>query len=158
MKGLPKIHKPEIPMRPITSGIGSAPHRLAKCLAMPISQRLGSISDAHLRNSKNLKDRLINIDFSDKKMASFDVKSLFTNVPLNGALEATKRLLNNIEDDELPVEKDNYMELVTLCVKYNCFAFGDQEYEQHSGLAMGSPLNAVMVSLFMETLETDYLF
>ena len=30
MKGLPKIHKPGIPMRPITSGIGSAPHRLAK--------------------------------------------------------------------------------------------------------------------------------
>ncbi|XP_076049546.1 uncharacterized protein LOC143030277 [Oratosquilla oratoria] len=29
MRGLPKTHKPEIPLRPITSGIGSAPHRCA---------------------------------------------------------------------------------------------------------------------------------
>ena len=31
MKGLPKIHKEGMPMRPITSGIGSAPHKLPKC-------------------------------------------------------------------------------------------------------------------------------
>lgn len=36
MRGLPKIHKPGIPMRPITSGIGSAPHGLAKTLAKPL--------------------------------------------------------------------------------------------------------------------------
>ncbi|XP_076062506.1 uncharacterized protein LOC143037831 [Oratosquilla oratoria] len=32
MRGLPKTHKPEIPLRPITSGIGSAPHRYTKKL------------------------------------------------------------------------------------------------------------------------------
>ncbi|XP_076061529.1 uncharacterized protein LOC143037282 [Oratosquilla oratoria] len=40
MRGLPKTHKPEIPLRPITSGIGSAPHRLAKHLAKPLSSSL----------------------------------------------------------------------------------------------------------------------
>ena len=44
MKGLPKIHKTGFPMRSITSGIGSAPHRLAKILAKPLSGLLGSIS------------------------------------------------------------------------------------------------------------------
>ena len=29
MRGLPKVHKPGVPMRPITSGIGSTSHRLA---------------------------------------------------------------------------------------------------------------------------------
>ena len=31
--GLPKIHKPNILLRPIISGIGSAPHNIAKLLA-----------------------------------------------------------------------------------------------------------------------------
>ena len=37
MRGQPKTHKQGIPMRPITSGIGSAPHRLAKHLAKPLT-------------------------------------------------------------------------------------------------------------------------
>ena len=35
-------------MHPITSGIGIAPHRLAKVLAKPLSAALGVISGAHL--------------------------------------------------------------------------------------------------------------
>ena len=38
-------------------------------------------------------DQLKNIDMSGKKLASFDVKSLFTNVPVEGALEALQKLL-----------------------------------------------------------------
>ena len=40
MYGLPKTHKPGVPMRPITSGVGSAPHRLARELATPLSSQL----------------------------------------------------------------------------------------------------------------------
>ncbi len=49
-RGLPKLHAPGIPMRPITSGIGSATHRLAKVLAKPLSTPMGTISSAHLTN------------------------------------------------------------------------------------------------------------
>ncbi|XP_076065238.1 uncharacterized protein LOC143039251 [Oratosquilla oratoria] len=61
MHGLPKVHKTGMPMRPITSGIGSAPHKLAKRLAKPLSGTLGSISDAHLRNSSDLIRRLVQV-------------------------------------------------------------------------------------------------
>ena len=67
MRGLPKVHKPGIPLRPITSGIGSAPHRLAKILAKPLTKSLGSLSDAHLRNSGDLLDRLKEVTFMRKK-------------------------------------------------------------------------------------------
>ncbi|XP_076037629.1 uncharacterized protein LOC143023045 [Oratosquilla oratoria] len=96
MRGLPKIHKPGIPMRPITSGIGSAPHRLAKRLAKPLSNALGSISQAHLKNSTDLINRLNNVDFKGKEMASFDVKALFTSVPKEGAMEAVKEAVDKI--------------------------------------------------------------
>ena len=45
MRGLPKVHKAGRPMRPITSGVGSAPHRVAKVLAKPLSKALDSVSD-----------------------------------------------------------------------------------------------------------------
>ncbi|XP_076037064.1 uncharacterized protein LOC143022637 [Oratosquilla oratoria] len=67
MRGLPKTHKPNIPMRPITSGIRSAPHRLAKCLAKLLSNRLGLISSAHLKNSSDLIHKLKDMDISGKK-------------------------------------------------------------------------------------------
>ncbi|XP_076059672.1 uncharacterized protein LOC143036309 [Oratosquilla oratoria] len=155
MRGLPKIHKPDVPMRPITSGIGSAPHRLAKRLAKPLSATLGTISDAHLRNSADLIERLKLIDFKKKKMVSFDIKSLYTNVSIEGAMNAMKRALTNISEDELPIKKKDYIELVSLCVNFGAFVFKEQEYVQHRGLAMGSPLSAVMASLYMETLEVD---
>lgn len=155
MRGLPKVHKPNIPMRPITSGIGSAPHRLAKRLAKPLSCALGSISNAHLKNSTDLIGRMKNVDLKNKKLASFDVKALFTNVPVDGALRAVEKAINNINDEDLPVPRCDYMKLVSMCIRFGAFVFNDQEYKQHRGLAMGSPLSAVCAALFMEMLEMD---
>ncbi|XP_076059679.1 uncharacterized protein LOC143036316 [Oratosquilla oratoria] len=88
-------------------------------------------------------------------MVSFDIKSLYTNVSIEGAMNAMKRALTNISEDELPIKKKDYIELVSLCVNFGAFVFKEQEYVQHRGLAMGSPLSAVMASLYMETLEVD---
>ena len=155
MRGLPKLHKPGIPMRPITSGIGSAPHRLAKRLAKPLSHRLGSISGTHLRNSGDLINKIKHIDFTDKIIVSFDVKSLFTNVPVDGAIEAVRTVITNMEEENLPLPKRDYMKLISLCVKFGPFTFNGQEYHQHNGLPMGSPLSPVMACLFMKVLETE---
>ena len=93
MRGDPKIHKYGRPMRPIMSGIlydyVSAPHRLAKILAKPMTRALGSTSESHIKNSADMMDRLKDIDFRDKKLASLDVKSLFTNVSI-GAMRAIR--------------------------------------------------------------------
>lgn len=44
---------------------------------------------------------LSNVDFKDNKVAGFDVKALFTNVTIDGAMQA----VDNIDSDELPVFK-----------------------------------------------------
>lgn len=156
MKGLPKIHKPGIPMRPITSGIGSAPHKLGKVLAKPLSKKLGSISNTHIRNSGDLLNRLGNIEFKDKIIVSFDVKALFTNVPTDGAMKAVKKVVDNMEEEDLPVSKSDYVKLISLCTKFTPFMYGTQEYCQHNGLPMGSPISPVMSCLFMELLEDEH--
>ena len=149
------MHKTGTPMRPITSGIGSAPHRLAKTLAKPLTKALGSISAAHLRNSGDLLERLKELSFRNKKLASFDVKALFTNVPIEGAIKAIEKALAGIPNDSLPLPRKDYLALVKLCLKFNPFTFNDEEYAQRDGLAMGSPLSPVAACIFMETLEKE---
>ena len=156
MRGLPKVHKTNIPMRPITSGIGSAPHRLAKVLARPLSNSLGAISDAHLRNTDDLMEKIKDLDFTDKCLASFDVKSLFTNVPVDGALKAIKSVVEKIIPEQLPLPKADFLKLIDLCMNFGGFKFNGNEYTQHSGLAMGSPLSPVAACLYMEWLEKHH--
>ena len=156
MRGLPKLHKANVPMRPITSGIGSAPHRLAKVLARPLSASLGTISDAHLRNTDDLMERIRDVDLTDKFLASFDVKSLFTNVSVEVAFEAIKSVVDKIDPEQLPVPKEDYLKLVSICMSFGGFKFYNEEYFQHSGLAMGSPLSPVAACLYMEWLEKHH--
>ena len=155
MRGLPKVHKEGVPMRPITSGIGSAPHRLAKVLAKPLTGLLGSISDSHLKNSGDLLNRLKQLDFGEKKMASFDVKALYTNVPVKEAIRAIELAIKNIPSDQFPVPKPHFLKLVELCLDFQAFAYGEAEYAQVNGLAMGSPLSPVAANLYMEMLEKE---
>ena len=156
MYGLPKTHKPGVPMRPITSGTKSAPHRLAGRLAKPLSEQLGSISGCHIKNSTDLLQKLANVSTRNKKLASFDVKSLFTCVPVHGAMKAVERVVEKIPEEQLPVPRYYYVKLIKLCVMFNSFQFEGDEYEQITGLAMGSPLSPVLAQLFMETLEQDH--
>ena len=86
--GLPKIHKSDIPLRPIISGKGSAPHHdIAKLLAKILSLLLGTIRDAHIKNSGSFLNKLIDIDRNNKSFASLDIKSLFTYIHINRCIE-----------------------------------------------------------------------
>ena len=156
MRGNPKIHKRGNPNRPITNGTGSAPHDLASTLAKPLSQTLGSISGCHLRNSTDLINRLKDRRLRNKKLLGLDVVSLFTMVTVLEALAAAKRALSMNPNLKLPVPTDIFMRLLEACVKFGCFEFDGQEYEQIEGLPMGSPLSGVLANLFMETLEADH--
>ena len=100
-------------------------------------------------------ERLEELDFLDKKLASFDVKALFTNVPIDGAVDAIEKVLANIPRDSLPLPKKDYLALVKLCLNFDPFVFNNEEYAQHQGLAIGSPLSPVAACLFMEMLEKE---
>ena len=121
-----------------------------------MSKALGSISSFHLKNSADIIQRLKSKGFRNKKLVSFDVKSLFTNVPIDGAMSSVDKFLQNANEQDLPLNKEDYRRAVELCLHFNTFSFGKQEYRQHSGLAMGSPLSAVLANLYMETLEADH--
>ena len=94
--GLPKIHKPNVPLRPIVASQGSPTYALAKFLAEILKPVVG-ISEHHVVNSKEFVTKMEHIRLSENDiLVSFDVVSLFTNVPVEKAcIIAKERLLLN---------------------------------------------------------------
>jgi hypothetical protein len=79
--GLPKIHKPNVPLRPIVASIGSPTYALAKYLAEILKPVVGK-TEHHVVNSKEFVTIMEQIRLSKNViLVSFDVVSLFTNVP-----------------------------------------------------------------------------
>ncbi|XP_076052753.1 uncharacterized protein LOC143032171 [Oratosquilla oratoria] len=139
-------------MRPITNGIGSAPHKLAKILAKPLTSALGTISDTHIRNSTDLIQKLHTTDFTNKKLISLDVIALYTHTSLADAISAIQRVIDNIDETTLPINKRDYKQLGK-CLRCAFCTFNGKTYRQHDGLPMGSPLSAIAACLAMEILE-----
>ena len=71
-------------------------------------------------------------------------------------LTARYDALNKMNAASLPIPKGDFIKLVELCLNFGSFTFNDVEYNQHQGLAMGSPLSPVAACFYMEMLENDH--
>ena len=88
--GLPKIHK-GVPLRPIVSNIGAPTYQLSKHLAGLLGQLTGK-STHHVKNSSQYVQTLSSIRIQPGDlMVSFDIVSLFTNVPILDSLQLLSR-------------------------------------------------------------------
>jgi hypothetical protein len=144
--GLPKIHKEGVPLRPIVSNIGAPTYLLAKHLAGLLGQLTGN-SPHHVQNSGQFIQILDAIKLQPGDlMVSFDVVSLFTNVPITDSL---KLLSQHFQNDHLALFKH------VLTSTY--FSFDNEFYEQTDGVAMGSPLSPVIANFFMQDFEKHAL-
>ena len=96
---------------------------------------------------------------NDSIMVSFDVKSLFNNVPVNEALLVIRDKLEHDKTMELrtSLKVESIMELLTLCLKMTYFSYGGEYYQQNNSAAMGSPISPVVANIYMEFLEQEAL-
>ncbi|XP_064481243.1 uncharacterized protein LOC135394433 isoform X2 [Ornithodoros turicata] len=157
--GLPKVHKPECPLRPIVSFIGSPTYKLSKYLVELISP-VTSNNNMTVRNSREfvqlVRDQVID---EEDIMVSFDVVSLFTNVPVATVVEVAETRLHN--DSSLPSRTSLTVEdiiiLLRFCLKQSYFTFKGRVYQQIEGCPMGSPVSVTMANLIMEHVEEQAL-
>ena len=84
--GLPKVHKPDVPLRPIVSFVSSPTYELSKFLARLVAPLVG-LTSSHVRNSKTFVEFMRSqIMAKEETLVSFDVVSLFTCVPTDLAI------------------------------------------------------------------------
>ncbi|KFD46363.1 hypothetical protein M513_12779 [Trichuris suis] len=89
-------------------------------------------------------------------LVSYDVKDLFTSIPMDITLNALENLLDKDStlSQRTSLKAFHVKKLVSFCMKEaNYFRFGEQCFMQNSGAPMGSSLAAVLAEVFMEHLE-----
>ena len=88
--------------------------------------------------------------------ASFDVKILFTNVPLEEVIEICVNTLFKLSKPT--ISRINFKKLFKLATSGVKFSFNSLIYSQQDGIAMGSPLGRTLANIFMGHIELNLLF
>ena len=92
-------------------------------------------------------------------LVSYDVSSLFTNVPLDETIEilANRAFTNNWFNTthDLNLTKTDLVDLLSAATKGQLFQFNGALYEQTDGVVMGSPLGPLLANVFMSSIEEN---
>ena len=84
---------------------------------------------------------------TDKFLISFDVTSLFTNIPMSEAIDiATNLIFENNPD--IKFTKHELHKLFRIATSETYFTFNGSIFDQIDGVAMGSPLASVLANFF----------
>ena len=154
---LPKIHKSNMPLRPILSSVNHYSYKLAKFfipLLTPFTTNPFIITD-----SFSFVQELLNSDIDSRNvfMASFDVVSLFTNIPVNETIGIISNALFSDQQFFHGFNRSEFEKLLSLSVKNCHFIFNGRLYQQVDGVAMGSPLGPLFANIFISFHEQKWL-
>ena len=151
MYGLPKTHKASIPLRPILCMIGSSQHELAEWLCTILQPVLDRYSAHRIKDSftfaKTIQD--LTTDSDQTFLCSFDISSLFTNIPLEETIQICADSLYESNLTPPIMDKDVSIELMNIATTSVEFSFNNKIYKQIDGVAMGSPLGPALANIFV---------
>ena len=163
--GLPKMHKippPQVgssvrvvpPFRPIVSSIGSYNYNLAKFLTGILAPHIPTeyCSSDSFTFVKDLKE----VSSQNKYLVSYDVVSLFTNIPLKETVNLAVDIVH-ANEPSIKMSKAQLRKLFHFATSQTHFLFNGEYYDQVDGVAMGSPLGPVLANLFMGFHERKWL-
>lgn len=159
MYGVPKIHKDGNPLRPILSMVNAPQHQMAKWLTRVLQPVVQKYSQHVIKDTFEFCDNVeafaAENNTRDMFMCSFDVVSLFTNIPLQ---ETIKICLDSLYRDPNicppPQPEELLRKMLMKATTEVEFSFDGIMYRQVDGVAMGSPLGPVLANIFVGQCES----
>ena len=147
--GSAKVHKPIIDncpsVQPILSAIGTPTYNPAKFLVSILSPL--TINEFTVHDLFAFAEEVVNFD-ANCIMASLDVESLFTNIPLDETIENCINDLFSNNDTVHNFIKEDLKELLKFASHELFFKFDNEYYSQLDGVARGSPLGPTLANAF----------
>ena len=127
---LPKVHKDGVPVRPILAAYNTPSYNLAKFLTgfiQPLTK-----NQYTLENSYDFRKVLEGTSFPKSAfLVSFDIVSLFTNIPIKETVNIVTDSLYENTDYIRNITKAGFKKLLEICVSDNQFIFYKIRYMQH---------------------------
>ena len=144
------------PIRSIISNINTASYQVAKYLAKLLSPL--SMSEYTVKSTSDFSSHIKGQNIPNSfKLISFDVTSLFTNVPLDFTIDVILKRIYDENEVNTNIPKQQMRDLLLLCTKNVHFSYNGDIYTQADGVATGSPLGPVLAGIFMVELERTIL-
>ena len=161
-RGMPKTHKnfTSLPsFRPVIDtmntpyyGIG---HYLNNLL-QPIAQNSFTVKDS-FKAAETIQQMDFSLLSQGYSLVSFDVVSLFTNVPLKRTINVILDRIYKQKLIETKIKKTTMKKLIIDCCTKSTFSFNDKLYEQTDGVCMGSSLGPTLANIIMTEMEKEIL-
>ena len=150
--GLAKVHKSNVPVRPVLSMPGSAYYSIAK----QVAEWLAVIPEAQINSSsKQISDEINKLELhDDEELISFDVSALYTNVPVKEAIEMAAERLYAGDLAKPPVDKQTFIKLTELSSLDVLMSTHQGYYKQVDGLAMGSPPAPYLANIWLSSFDS----
>lgn len=149
-----KLHKPGKQIRPITSTTGSILSKLECWLLEKLNNLPIKFETAAIKNGIEFAEKVKNLKIASNEIqVSFDVVSLYPNVPIDETLVFLRKWLerNTLKPEEI----NEFVKLTKLCMDENWFQFNEKFYRQKFGCSMGSHMSPFLANLFMSHIETE---
>ena len=179
--GMAKNHKANCPLRPVLSAINTAEYAICKWFETEIKPFYNS--KWSVTSTQSFIEDLNSIKPCQSDVCvSFDIKSLYTNVPLNEVIDDVADVLYNDKSDSIfkthlkkltkqkkqrkkQKKKQKEQKILTKRVFKNflkqcsksMFLYNGHVYQQTDGLAMGSPLAPILANWFVSKIESKLL-
>ena len=155
--GMCKVHKKDNPMRPVVSMIGTPEYQLSKYLDSLIKPNMPD--KFMLYSTDNFLKKLNEFEIRPNDYCvSFDVTSLFTNVPLKQTIQIIADHIYSNEAKLTPTfSKECFIKLLMIATG-GMFIYRDEIFRQTDGVAMGNPLAPTLANFFLGYLEKSQIF
>lgn len=148
--GLPKVHKPQLSLRPIISSISCPNSRIAHLVTEILTSSYNKDNPYYVPDSFHfaefVNDMIIPPNFV---LVSFDVVSLFTNIPLRLLLDSIAAKWDTISNHtDIPLFE--FQHLVSFIFDTTFFTFNGTFYRQVFGTPMGSEVSPIAAQYVMD--------
>ena len=155
---LPKIHKsywsvPNIQPkgRPIINCKNSETHKIAIFIDHFL-QPIVKASNSYIRDSFNFIAKISNLNINNNSfLVSVDIVSLYTNIPIDGALEAVKIIFSRFPSLGRP--DSVILKLLHLILNNNDFSFNNELFLQKKGVSMGQQFAPSIANIYLTLWE-----
>ena len=161
--GLPKVHKPGTPLRPVVAAFGGPLAPVSMLMERMLNQLLQFVP-AHIRNTHEAT-RTLERTFPGLRtptgtvIVTMDVVALYPSIPINDGIAAVLQKLEEHQDeiDMVGLSLQEVERILQLILNNNYFTFDGKVYRQKHGIAMGNHLAPPLAIIFMDSIERQMI-
>jgi hypothetical protein len=152
IRGVPKIHKVDYPIRPIINWKNAPAYKLPKTLNTLLQFHIPLPNVFNVKNSIHLMEDLTDFPCTGTiKFASFDIENMYPNIPTDELISIVQNMSTHNQIDTNTIQ--NLLSITSTILEQNYFTFNNTCYSQTSGLAMGAPSSAILSEIYLQYLE-----